>query len=179
MATSLSQIISIGTVTRLYNYELSFDRVPSGIALSAPGREVHLRCTSAERPTKTNTNISVSLPGGHILPEPGIYKVAGTINLKLVETEGCEVEELINSLQQICWVDDTGVQSHMNSKSGTDMSFDFTLTQLGVDYTPLRAYKMIRCFYESVDRPGFDGSTSDASKLTLKIRYTDFRNKRA
>jgi hypothetical protein len=89
------------------------------------------------------------------------------------------MEDLIYSLHQCVWRDDTGVQDHMNSKSGTDMSFDFTLTQLGVDYTPLRAYKMIRCFYETVDRPKLDGSASDASRLTLKIRYTDFRNKRA
>jgi hypothetical protein len=120
----------------------------------------------------------VSLPGGHILPEPGIYKVDGTIDLSLVETEGCEIEELIDSLQQCTWVNDTGVQSHMNSKSGQDMSIDFTLTQLGVDYTPLRAYKMLRCFYEKANRDNFDGSRSAAFIPTLTFRYSDFRNKR-
>lgn len=162
MATSLSEIYSIKTPTRVY--KLSFDRVPSGLAITAPGREIHLRCTSAIKPTKSNENIPIFLPGGHELLVPGIYTPKGTIKLTLVKIEGCEVEELINSLQQC------------TRESGTGMSFDFTLTQLGVDYTPLKeAYKMIRCFCESVDRPEWD-----ASKLPLVtvISYTDFRNKR-
>lgn len=179
MATTLNEIISIGTPTRVYKYELTFDRVPGGLSISTPGRDIHLRCTSATKPKKTNQVIEISLPGGHVLPEHGIYKPEGIITLTLVETENCTIEELIDSLQQCVWEDNTGKQLHMNSTSGTDMSIDFTLTQMSVEDEPIRVYKMLRAFYEDVDRPQFDASTSDATRIPLMFRYTDFRNERA
>ena len=174
MATSLENIYSIGPTLRSYKFDLSFTRLPDGSPLGTPAREVHLRCLSADVPSKTGQNITVQLHG-HTLYEPGIYTPSGNLTLTLVETIDLQISKLIDFLKQCVWKNNTGVQGDMQSGGqGKDMSFEFILRHLDNQDNTLMGYKLKRCFWNSGAMPQLSGATPEVYKPQIVITYTDF-----
>lgn len=171
MATTLENIYGIGPTLRVYKFDLSFTRIPSGAPIGSPGREVHLRCLSTDLPTKTGQDITVQLHG-HTLYEPGIYAPAGALNLQVVETIDLRMSRLIDFLKQCVWQNNTGQQGDMQGSN--DRSFEFIIRHLDNQDNPLDGYKVKRCFWNTSQMGQLSGGTSDVLRPSLSIVYTDF-----
>lgn len=171
MATTLENIYSIGPTLRVYKYDLSFTRLPSGSPIGSPGRDIHLRCLSADLPSKQGSDINVQLHG-HTMPEPGIYTTTGALNLQVVETIDLRMSRFIDFLKQCVWQNNTGQQGDMQGSN--DRSFEFILRHLDNQDNPLSGYKCKRCFWNTSNMGQLSGGTSDVLRPTLSIVYTDF-----
>ena len=149
-----------------FRWNLFFVTFPPAVT-SAITEDLNLRCISATLPKKRGSNFDVTIRGWDI-PNPGIWKVAGTIKLVFIETIDNKILDFFSQWHEAVWSMSTGTGANK-----ADLTALVELDRLDRQDNTIREYQMY-VFPEDYENGGDLDEKGLEILPALTLAYADF-----
>lgn len=166
MRPGVEQIRSLGDPQRVYNWDLSFEKMPT-VLLGYTSDEINFRCESTELPKVTNQKITRNIRGIEVR-DPGYGQYNGQITLTMHEMVDSKIKKIIRAWRLSCHNSITG--THLSKR---DCEAIIKISLLDGNNKMVFNYRLLGCWLEDFDL-GTLGSESEVQKPSMVLSYDYF-----
>lgn len=166
MATrsSLSDVESLASFAQLWNYDLVFDNLPTGVSGSL--REMTFRCRSATLPSQEVEDMLIELHGVSI-NRAGRATNDHHFTASFLDSEAWDMRSAFIAWREIIrsWKNNTGSAADVYATSAT-------LILYGDDGSDVKKeIKLMKVWPQSIGEVQFEGNTSGPGELQVTFSY--------